>query len=179
MSATTLSDKFLNAVARWSGQVGAAGVSSTSATVIPLQSSTGLVNGRVYWFTLNRLTGTTKNAVSNTEGFPGIINTTTHEITTTAPLRGSEGTATAWPAGTLVEILHSAGYMNRFIEGLEVSLNQDGSVKPAVVDGTKVYAADAGSTDAYAITLSPPHQLMPLAKCSDSKLIRSIRVLPH
>jgi hypothetical protein len=109
----------------------------------------------VYWFTLNRLTGTTKNAVSNTEGFPGLINTTTHEITTTAPLRGSEGTATAWPAGTLVEILHSAGYMNRFIEGIEVSLNQDGSVKPTVVDGTKVYAADAGSTDAYAITLSP------------------------
>lgn len=155
MPATTNSDKFLNAVPRWSGQVGAAGVSSTTATVIPLQSTTGLVNGRAYFFTFNRLTGTTKNPVSSTEGLVGVVNTSTNEITTTLANRGLEGAAAAWAAGTLVEILHSAGYMNRFIEGLEVSLNQDGTLKSTALDGTKVYAADAGSTDDYAITLAP------------------------
>lgn len=155
MPATTNSDKFLNTVPRWSGQVGAAGVSSTTATVIPLQSTTGLVNGRAYFFTFNRLTGTTKNPVSSTEGLVGVVNTSTNEITTTLANRGLEGAAAAWAAGTLVEILHSAGYMNRFIEGLEVSLNQDGTLKSTALDGTKVYAADAGSTDDYAITLAP------------------------
>jgi hypothetical protein len=116
-------DKFRKVVARWSGQIGSAGVASAVATTVPLQSTTGLPTDTAVNLTINRydITGTTKQAlwetITGVVSGSNIINC----------LRGQEGTASSWSAGTLVEFLITADNTNDMVDGILAEHNQDGT----------------------------------------------------
>lgn len=99
------------------GKVGAGGVASDSATTIPVQSAVGLTNGNAYVITANRVnpTGNTKNPLSQTETFIGKLSGTNFINC----VRQLEGQAQAWEADTVLEILVSATWANKIIEGVE------------------------------------------------------------
>lgn len=130
--ATQVTDKFIEGKARLAGKVGAGGVASTSATTIP-HTFVGLTEGNVYIVTANRTdtTGVTKNAVGSTETFIGIVSSTNF----ISCVRAVEGTAQAWAADTVLEILFTATGWNTLIEGILVEHGQDGTHdKTKVVD---------------------------------------------
>lgn len=130
MAATAVTDLFFEAKPRTTGKVGAGGVASTEATTIP-HTFTGLTEGNAYIVTANRVdsTGTTKNAVSSTETFIGVVSSANFINCT----RAVEGVAQAWAADTVLEILFTAAGWNKMIEGLEVAHNQDGTLKSGTV----------------------------------------------
>lgn len=111
------------AAANWTGQIGSGGVADDTVTTVPLQSATGLTNGKVYIATLNRVdsngtaTPSAKEVVKGTLSGSNLINCT----------RGVEGTAQSHNAGAVVEILFTATHHNELVEGLEVEHGSDGT----------------------------------------------------
>jgi len=77
--------------------------------------------------TLGKITG-------NFEGVVGVISGTN----VIDCLRGVEGTAQAWLAGTVVEILFTADNWNDLIDAFLVAFNQDGTIKDSTVLTTPV-----------------------------------------
>ncbi len=137
MSATSVLHKFLAAVQRWTGTIGTGGVSDATTQTIPLNSATNLVNGTAYVFTINRVNsvGTKQNSWETVIGVlsgSNFINC----------VRGVEGTAQAWAAGIVVEILMTATLWNKMVEGIEVEHNQDGTHKAALVTTLGATASD-------------------------------------
>jgi len=60
-------------------------------------------------------------------------------------VRGVEGTASAWSAGTVVEILMTAEHWNKMVEWAETEHNQDGThddTKVAMLAGTQEFTGD-------------------------------------
>lgn len=124
MSATSVLHKFFAAVARWTGTIGSGGVTDGTTQTIPLSAATNLTNGTAYVFTMNRVnSGGTKQ--STWETAIGVLSGTNFINCT----RGVEGTAQAWSAGVVVEILMTAAHWNKMVEGIEVEHNQDGTHK--------------------------------------------------
>lgn len=152
MPATEVTQNFFEAKPLWVGKVGAAGVASAVATTIPAQSAANLTNGNAYIVTVNRTdaTGTVKHPANERETFIGKLSGTNFINCT----RGVEGEAQAWEADTVLEILMTAEQWNKLIEGIEAEHGSDGKHKIDKLDAVR-YAADAGASDAYAITLSP------------------------
>lgn len=68
--------------------------------------------------------------------------------------RGYDGTTEQSHTSPTVEVVPSGADIDDLVEGILAEHNQDGSHKINKLDALR-YAADAGSTDAYAITLSP------------------------
>lgn len=131
MSATDTSlHYFFEAKGRLTGKVGAGGVASTGSTTIP-HTFVGLDEGDAYVVTVNRTnaTGTTKNPVASTETFIGKVSSTNFINC----IRAVEGTAQAWAADTVLEILVTATGWNKMITGIELEHNQDGTHKTASV----------------------------------------------
>jgi hypothetical protein len=132
MSATdTANHKFFEAKPRLTGKVGAGGVASDSATTIP-HTFVGLDEGDAYIVTVNRTdsTGTIKNPASQTETFIGKVSGGNFINC----VRELEGTAQAWAADTVLEILNTATGINKMIEGIEAEHNQDGTHKESALD---------------------------------------------
>lgn len=111
------------AAANWTGQIGSGGVADDTVTTVPLQSATGLTNGKVYIATVDRVdsngtaTPSAKEVVKGTLSGSNLINCT----------RGVEGTAQSHNAGAVVEILFTATHHNELVEGLEVEHGSDGT----------------------------------------------------
>lgn len=151
MAATnTTTHKFFEVKPRTAGKVGAGGVASDSATTIP-HNFVGLTNGNAYVVTVNRTnaTGTVKNSAADTETFVGVASSTNFINC----VREVEGTAQAWAADTVLEILVTAYAQNELIEGIEAEHNQDGTHKSGNVypapdfNGTEIVIdADADTT---------------------------------
>lgn len=152
MPATNVTDFFIEAKPLWVGKVAASGVASAVATTIPAQDAANLTNGNVYIVTANRTdsTGTTKHPANERETFIGKLSGTSFVDC----VRQVEGVAQAWEADTVLEILVTATNWNKLIEGLEQEHTSGGKHKIDKLDAIR-YAADAGASDAYAITLSP------------------------
>lgn len=152
MSATNTSTHFFfEGKPRLTGKVGAGGVASTGATTIP-HTFVGLDEGDAYIVTANRTdaTGTTKNSASQTETFIGKVSSTNFINC----VRAVEGTAQAWAADTVLEILFSATGWNKLIEGIELEHNQDGTHKSALVTTLKASGAvvNTGTSDLTIVT---------------------------
>ncbi|MBI5954464.1 MAG: hypothetical protein HY865_22635 [Chloroflexi bacterium] len=152
MGATNTSTHFFfEGKPRLTGKVGAGGVASTGATTIP-HTFVGLDEGDAYIVTVNRTdaTGTTKNAASQTETFIGKVSSTNFINC----VREVEGTAQAWAADTVLEILFSATGWNKMIEGIELEHNQDGTHKSALVTTLKASGAvvNTGTSDVTIVT---------------------------
>lgn len=152
MPATAVTEYFIEAKPLWVGKVDATGVASAIATTIPAQSAAGLTNGNVYIVTVNRTdaTGSVKHPANERETFIGKLSGTSFINC----IRQAEGVAQAWEADTVLEVLVTSTQWNKLIEGIELEHGSDGKHKIDKLDAIR-YAADAGATDAYAITLSP------------------------
>ncbi len=120
----SINDKITKASPRWSGKIGSSGVPSATATTIPLDSVSNLVDGEVYYFTINRVNSSgNKNTLADMETVKGILSGTNFINC----IRGVEGTAQAWSAGTVVEVLFTATQWNSLKDWVEVEHNQDGT----------------------------------------------------
>lgn len=124
MPATSVTELLFEAKPRWSGTIGAGGVAAAGTTTIPLASAANLDNGDAYIFVINRVTSAgAKNELSEMETAIGELSGTNFINC----VRGSEGTAQAWEAGTVVEILFTASHWNKLIEWAESEHNADGT----------------------------------------------------
>lgn len=150
MTATSVTDKFFELKNRLTAKVGAGGVASTSATTIP-HTFVGLTNGNAYIVTVNRTdsAGTTKNPVASTEAFVGVVSGTNFINC----VRAVEGTAQAWAADTVLEILVTAYGQNKLIEGIETEHNKDGTHKKitSLDNNTPIEQKNAAGTSKYLI----------------------------
>jgi hypothetical protein len=116
-------DKHIYAVADWTGTIGAAGVSDSSVTTIPLASATGLTNGRTYVLTIDRVDSDGAPTAAKKEAVVGVLSGTD----LIDCIRGFEGTAQAHDAGAVVELIMTAGQWNRQTEGILEEHNADGT----------------------------------------------------
>ena len=124
-TATSVSHYFFEAKPLWTGTIAAGGVSSDSTGTIPLTAATNLDNGDAYIVRINRVdSNSVKQPADETEVLIGELSGT-NLINST---RAVEGTAAAWGAGTVVEILFTAAHWNKLVAGLGVSHNPDGTM---------------------------------------------------
>ncbi len=133
MPATEVTHFLFEAKPLWTGQIGASGVADGTVQTIPLQSASNLDSGDVYVVRINRVdsNGTkTTSPSTNTEVLYGKLSGTN----LTESIRGAEGTAQAWAAGTVVEVLFTAVHWNKMIEFLEVEHNAAGTHKETALD---------------------------------------------
>jgi len=140
MGATSTSDLLFRVKPRWTTTIGSGGVADDTTTTIPLASASGLNNGEAYIVTINRVDAngdkqdtweTVKGVLSGTN----LINC----------VRGVEGTAQAWSAGTVVEILMTAEHWNKMVEWAEEEHNQDGThddTKVAMLAGSQTFSGE-------------------------------------
>jgi len=115
-------------------------VADATTTTIPLASASGLNDGEAYIVVINRVDAngekqdtweTVKGVLSGTN----LINC----------VRGVEGTASAWSAGTVVEILMTAEHWNKMVEWAEKEHNQDGThdnTKVAMLAGSQTFSGE-------------------------------------
>ena len=142
--ATSVSEYLFEAKARWAGQIGSGGVSDASTQTIPLASTTNLTNGRAYVATINRVdaNGVKQNTWETVIGVLSGSNLTNCT-------RGVEGTAGAWDAGIVIEILFTATHFNKLIDFLGVEHDADGTH-----DATKIVKMTGNQTIAGVKTFS-------------------------
>lgn len=147
----SINDKITTAVARWSGKIGSGGVAGSTTTTIPLSSSTNLTNGEIYYFTINRVDSSgNKNTLAEMETVKGELSGSNFINC----VRGEEGTAQAWAAGVVVEILFTASQWNSLKTWAEVEHNQDGTHTTATVTTLKASGSDVntGTSDTSIVT---------------------------
>ena len=142
-------DKFRKGVARWSGNIGSAGVADAVVTTVPLASTSGLPTDTAVMITVNRVDANGKKT-GNYEGIVGVVSGSN----LIDCIRGVEGTAQAWTGGTVVEVLHTASNINELIDGILAEHNQDGTHKDTLVTSLKATGAEinTGTEDAKIVT---------------------------
>lgn len=143
-------DKLIKGARRWSGQIGASGVSDGSVTTIPLVSSTGLPTDTAVELTIDRVDASGNLTPSKEEIIRGVVSGTN----IISAVRGVEGTAQGHSAGAVVEVRLTASMWSRLIDWALLVANQSGKLLQSAVDGIR-YAADAGGDDTYSVTLDP------------------------
>lgn len=152
MSATEVTHNFFELKPLWVGKIGASGVSSPTATTIPLSSPIGLSNGNAYIATINRTdaTGNTKYPANQRETFIGKLSGSTF----IECVRGVEGIAQAWEANTVIEILVTATGWNKLLDGLTKEHNEDGTHKSTILDSLRATGAEiiTGTSDTKVVT---------------------------
>jgi hypothetical protein len=135
----------------WSGRIGAAGVSDATVQTIPLESATNLTNGNAYVFRMGRVDENgVKRAQNLTEVSIGKLSSTNFIDC----VRGSEGTAQGFAAGTVVEILFTSTHWDKLIEFLGVEHGPTGVHTSALVTTLKATGAevDTGTSDTKIVT---------------------------
>lgn len=142
-------DKFRKGVARWSGNIGSAGISDAVVKTVPLASTSGLPTDTAVMITVNRV-DTNGKKTGNYEGIVGVVSGSN----LIDCIRGVEGTAQAWTGGTVVEVLHTASNINELIDGILAEHNQDGTHKDTLVTSLKATGAEVntGTEDGKIVT---------------------------
>ena len=149
--ATAVTHYLFEAKPLWSGQIGVPGVTDASVTTIPLQAATDLTNGNAYIVRINRVSSSgAKNLTSLTEVAIGVLNGTN----LINCIRGVEGTAQGFNAGTVVEILNTATHWNKLLEFLGIEHGPDGKHTTGLVTTLKATQAEvaAGTVDNKIVT---------------------------
>lgn len=136
-------DKFIKGARRFSTTVGVGGVANGTDTTIPITTfpsdysdndAVAVVIDRVN--TSGTLTPDTEEVVIGVKSGSNLINC----------VRGVEGTAGAHSAGAVVEIKLFKSTWNRFIEGILVEHNQDGTHSDITADSVTSSGAVSGTT---------------------------------
>lgn len=108
---------------KWTGLVGSGGVADASVTTVPVSSTTGLTNGKVYLFYVDRVDSNGTKTPSNEELIKGTLSGSNFINCT----RGVAGTAQAHNAGAVIEVLWTSTHWEELIDALEVEHNSDGT----------------------------------------------------
>lgn len=114
-------DKFKKVAVKFSTTVAAPGVAAADSTTAPLASASGLPTDTACNLTFNRVNseGTVQATYETATGVVSGSNFTNM-------VRGVEGTASAWPAGTVVECLVTADAQNDMVDGILAQHTQAG-----------------------------------------------------
>lgn len=115
-------DYFLKVTPAFSTTIGSGGVANGGVTTIPLTAVTDLPTDTGIELTINRV-DSDGNETNSYETVRGVVSGSN----LTNCVRGVEGTASAWDAGTVVEYLVTADIQNRMVTGVLVEHNQDGT----------------------------------------------------
>lgn len=141
------------AVDLWTGTIGSGGVADASVTTIPLSSASGLTNGAVYIFTIDRVDSNGTKTPSRREVGKGTLSGS-NLINCT---RGVHGTAQQHNAGAVVEVLFTATHHNELMEALEVEHNSNGThsditadsvISTGVIEGASLELASGATVTA-------------------------------
>lgn len=148
MAGTTSATGLLfEAKPRWSGTIGSGGVAAAGTTTIPLSSAANLDNGDAYIAVINRVTSDgTKNSLADMETFIGELSGTNFINC----VRGVEGTAQAWDAGKVVEILFTASHWNKMIDAFTAEHSPDDGTH---TDITATTLTTTGAVDANSLKI--------------------------
>ena len=125
MAANT--DKFHKTKARFSTTLSSS--VTDSGTTLSCASLSGVPTDAAVNFVINRVDNSGAKQ-STYETTTGVVSG--NDITNAA--RGVEGTASAWSAGTVVEILWTADDVNDMVDGITTEHNQDGTHKDITAD---------------------------------------------
>lgn len=149
--AASATDKFKKLSAKWTGNIGAAGVSNGTVTTIPLTSTSNLATDTAVVATINRVDS---NGAKTTGGVDETIIGVVSGNNLINCVRGVEGTAQAHAAGQVVEILVTAKGYNDLIDGILVEHGQDGVHTSALVTSLKASGAvvNTGTSDVTIVT---------------------------
>lgn len=121
--AASATDKFKKLSRKWVGQIGAAGVSDSSTTTIPLAATTNLPSDTGVVAVIDRVDANGVKTPTLEETVVGIVSGSNISSAT----RGAEGTAQAHAAGAVVEILVTAKGWNDIVDGILVQHLQNGN----------------------------------------------------
>lgn len=115
-------DKFKKVAVKFSTTVAAPGVAAADSTTAPLASASGLPTDTACNLTFNRVNseGTVQATYETATGVVSGSNFTNM-------VRGVEGTASPWPAGTVVECLVTADAQNDMVDGILAQHTQAGA----------------------------------------------------
>ncbi len=114
-------DYFIKVRQNFSTTIGSGGVANGTATTVPLTSVENLPTDTAIELVINRV-DTAGVVTNNYETVRGIISGSN----LTDVVRGVEGTAQGWDAGTVVEYLITADIQNRLVTGILVEHSQSG-----------------------------------------------------
>ncbi len=131
----SVNDYYYDAVPTWTGQIGSGAVSDGTTQTIPIQTASGLTNGEVYVFTIDRVDANgdkTAAQLAKKEVCKGLLSSTNFINT----VRGVEGTAQAHAAGAVIEILFTAKQWDDLITGIKVEHNVDGTHAATILKTT-------------------------------------------
>ena len=143
-------DNFMNAAADWVGAIGGGGVADGIVTTIPLVSAINLPTGTGIEITIDRVNNNGTATPSLREVVKGVVSGSN----LISCIRGVEGTAQSHASGAVVELMMTADMWNAAMNAMLIGHSQAGAHSLAGIDGIH-YAADSGSANAYAVTLSP------------------------
>lgn len=134
-------NKLIKAARRFSTTIGSGGVSSDSATTVPLETIPAVFsNGDAIEFIVDRVSTTGSLTTNKEETIVGEVSGT--NVINCA--RGVEGTAQAHSAGAVVEIKMTADMWNRMIAWGQVEHNQDGTHSTVTATSVKTETALTG-----------------------------------
>jgi len=133
----SVNDKIVSAAPVWTGQL-ASSIPDGTTTSFSLTSSSGLTDGEVYYFTIDRVDASGNKTPAKKEVIKGKLNGTN----VVDCVRGVEGTAQAHSSGATVEILWTAAQWNSLKSHITTEHNQDGTH-----DSTKVTTRTAFETE--------------------------------
>lgn len=147
----SIDNKFIKGARRFSTTLAVPGVADASTATIPLTIIPAVFSdGDPIELIVDRVATTGALTTGNEETIVGIVSGS--NVVTSD--RGVEGTAQAHAAGAVVEIKLTSDMWNRLVEGILLEHNEYGQHKIDKLDAIR-YGADAGSSDAYEITLDP------------------------
>ena len=122
--AASSNDMFIRVSPNFSTTVGSGGVADGTTTTIPLAGVSNLPTDTAIELVINRVNSS--GAVTNNyETVRGVISGSN----LTSCVRGVEGTAQGWDAGTTVEYLATGDIQNRMVTGILVDHDQSGRHK--------------------------------------------------
>lgn len=147
--AASATDYFIKVRQNFSTTIGAGGVADGTVKTIPLTSVANLPTDTAIELVINRITSAGV-VTNNSETVRGVISGSGCIDT----VRGVEGTAQGWDAGTVVEYLVTADIQNRMVTGLLVEHGQDGTHSDTLVTSLKATGAEinTGTEDAKIVT---------------------------
>ncbi len=143
-------DKFKKIAPNIGWQLDASGISNASIDNFGLISPTSLPTGTGVTVTVDRVSSSGVQTPEKMERLSGVVDSS--RIVSCA--RGIGGTAQAHAGGAVVEIVIDSTLWNDVIDGILAFATQAGKLLISAIDSVR-YGADAGATDAYAITLDP------------------------
>ena len=132
-----VTDKIVSAAPVWTGQL-ASSIPDGTTTSFSLTSSSGLTDGEVYYFTIDRVDASGNKTPAKKEVIKGKLNGTN----VVDCIRGVEGTAQAHSSGATVEIIWTAAQWNSLKSHITTEHNQDGThdeTKVAMLAGAQTF----------------------------------------